>query len=103
MSGMHPGRDWKCDRNGGMGGRYLERKPWLCPHCDVLQVLAGHICDTCHRRICCGCFDHESGCCISSSGALTSVNSLKRPAESCAMAIGLRMHMKLAKKYVRGV
>ncbi len=58
-----------CDRNGGTKGRYLRRPEWLCPRCGDWSGWNGHRCQSCHRRVCCNCFHHDMGCCMSAAGS----------------------------------
>ncbi len=60
---------YACDRNGGMKGRYLQRQAWICPRCGDENLWNGHNCSDCHRRVCCACFHHDMGCCLSSGGS----------------------------------
>jgi tRNA(Ile2) C34 agmatinyltransferase TiaS len=75
-------RQWKCDRNGGQNmARYMRRRVWDCPHCGDEQHSAGHRCQDCHRRICCSCFHHDIGICLSGGGS--DVEPTKRIAAAC--------------------
>lgn len=58
-----------CDRNGGEKANYLRRRPWDCPCCGHTMHNNGHICQDCHRRVCCGCFHHDIGACITAAGS----------------------------------
>lgn len=58
-----------CDRNGGDKKNYLRRKAWMCPRCGEERYWNGHICQDCHRRVCCQCFHHDMGCCLSAGGS----------------------------------
>ncbi len=58
-----------CDRNGGVKSNYLRRKPWICPRCGETTQWNGHICQDCHHRVCCECFHHDLGVCLSSPGS----------------------------------
>lgn len=58
-----------CDRNGGDKARYLRRREWTCPRCGDVSHFNGHICQDCRRRVCCGCFHHDMGCCLSAQGS----------------------------------
>ncbi len=58
-----------CDRNGGVKGAYLRRKPWTCPRCGEKKYMNGHICVDCRKRVCCQCFHHDLGCCLSAEGS----------------------------------
>lgn len=70
---------WKCDRNGGFAkGPYMRRLPWTCPSCILSQDLAGHRCQYCRRRVCCGCFHHDEAVCLS-AGSDTSVRDAANP------------------------
>lgn len=60
---------YKCDRNGGAPVWYLRRKPWLCPSCGQESRFAGHICQDCHRRVCCDCFHHDLAACLTAPGS----------------------------------
>jgi hypothetical protein len=58
-----------CDRNGGEKARYLRRRLWRCPCCGNDREWNGHICQDCHRRVCCACFHHDMGCCLTAPGS----------------------------------
>lgn len=58
-----------CDRNGGEKARYLRRRPWVCPRCGAWKEFNGHRCQECHRRVCCECFHHDMGCCVTAAGS----------------------------------
>jgi hypothetical protein len=58
---------WKCDRNGGVFRRYMQRKMWSCPSCGDSKQWAGHRCQYCRRRVCCECFHHDEACCLVSA------------------------------------
>lgn len=49
--------------------RYMSRRPWDCPSCGKEQEWAGHRCQWCKRRICCACFHHDTGMCLSNTGS----------------------------------
>lgn len=60
---------YKCDRNGGCKADYLRRRVWTCPHCGAEKFSNGHVCSDCRRRVCCECFHHDMGCCITAPGS----------------------------------
>lgn len=60
---------YKCDRNGGVRARSQERRAWICPSCGVERFYAGHVCQDCHRRVCCQCFHHDLGACLTAGGS----------------------------------
>jgi hypothetical protein len=80
--GLYPGRQWKCDRHGGQNfARYMRRRPWDCLHCGDEQSQAGHRCTDCGRRVCCSCFHHDIGICLTGGGS--DVRPSKTVAAAC--------------------
>jgi hypothetical protein len=60
---------YKCDRNGGVLGNYMRRPAWWCPSCGEERWTMGHRCQDCRRRVCCQCFHHDLGACLSAGGS----------------------------------
>lgn len=56
-----------CDRAGGTYS--IRRKPWTCPRCGEERERNGHRCQDCRRRVCCQCFHHDIGICLSGGGS----------------------------------
>jgi hypothetical protein len=83
MSHLH--ERYKCDRNGGVHGRYLRRAAWRCPSCGAWRDWAGHRCQDCRRRVCCQCFHHDLGACLTCGGS--DVAPSLPIVETCAQAI----------------
>jgi hypothetical protein len=85
---MSLGERYKCDRNGGVLGRYLRRPRWHCPNCGEESVYVGHRCQDCRRRVCCSCFHHDLGACIGCPGCDSGQEAASaHPLETCKAAI----------------